>query len=153
ADAVDHAEALWDLEQIKRLKSRYYRLQDENRWDEWAALFSDDCEVADPLDADVWHRSGASIAARTAELAGDSVRNHRGTMPDLELLDERTARGTWALFCATGFGGSDGAPAQRVDIFGYYHDEYEKGNDGEWRIRKMRYHNVWTSGASSDELL
>jgi hypothetical protein len=149
---IDHTQQLWDLEQIKRLKSRYYRLQDENRWDEWAQLFTPECEVTDPTEAGVVHRTGASIAARTAELAGDSMRNHRGTMPDIELVDDRTARGTWALFCATGLPGRDGAPDTRVDIFGYYTDEYRKGDDGEWRIHRMSYHNVWTSGASIAEL-
>jgi hypothetical protein len=148
---IDHAQALWELEQIKRLKARYYRLQDENRWDEWAQLFTDDCEVADPTDPEVVHRSGDSIARRTAALAGDTVRNHRGTMPDLELVDERNARGSWALFCATGFG--DGGASQRVDIFGYYSDEYRKGDDGTWRIRRMSYHNVWSSGAVGGDLL
>jgi hypothetical protein len=47
---VDHAQALWELEQIKRLKSRYYRLQDQNRWDDWSELFTEDCEIADPID-------------------------------------------------------------------------------------------------------
>jgi hypothetical protein len=141
---VDHAEALWELEQIKRLKARYYRLQDEDRWDEWAALFTDDCEIVDPVDEGVVHRSGASIAARTAELAGSSRRNHRGAMPDIELVDDRTARGSWALFCATELE-RDGEPV-RVDIFGYYTDEYCKGEDGRWRIHRMRYDNVMMSG-------
>src|SRR3974390_1222073 len=107
---MDYARALWELEQIKRLKARYYRFQDENRWDEWAALFTDDCEISDPLEHDVKHRSGASIAQCTTALAGESIRNHRGTMPDLELLDEHNATGVWALFCATGFEGGDGTP-------------------------------------------
>ena len=150
---TDYAKALWELEQIKRLKARYYRLQDENRWDEWAALFTDDCEISDPIEHDVLYRSGASIAARTADLAGASVRNHRGTMPDLELVDDRNATGVWALFCATGFEPTDGSPPQRVDIFGYYTDEYRKGDDGHWRIRRMTYHNAWAWGASDQRLL
>jgi hypothetical protein len=137
---MDHAQALWELESIKRLKSRYYRLQDENRWDEWAELFTEDSEVTDPLDPNVMQHGGKAIAARTAEVAEGTVRAHRGTMPDIELIDERTARGTWALYCASA-NVSREPIGHRNDIFGYYTDEYRKGDDGEWRIHRMHYHN------------
>jgi hypothetical protein len=141
---MDRVDMLWELEQIKRLKARYYRLQDQDRWDEWAELFTDDCEIADPHDPTVLHRSGAAIAKRTAETAAiTSRRAHRGTMPDLEILDERTARGTWALGCASIMAGDEGAPTFAF-IFGYYTDEYRKGDDGKWRIHRMRYDNDMT---------
>jgi hypothetical protein len=138
----DYAKALWDLEQIKRLKSRYYRLQDEDRWDEWAELFTDDFEGADPLEKGVTLHGGPALAARTAELAGPSKRAHRGTMPDLELIDDESARGTWALFCASVM--PTGDTPVHSGIFGYYTDEYRKGSDGQWRIRRMSYHNDLT---------
>jgi hypothetical protein len=139
---VDHAEILWELEQIKRLKSRYYRLQDQDRWDEWGELFTEDCEVTDPLDRNVMLHGRDAIAQRTAQVAGASSRAHRGTMPDLELLDERTASGTWALHCAATFP-SDSDRSTNF-IYGYYTDEYRKDADGQWRIRRMRYDNDLT---------
>lgn len=36
--------ALLDIEEIKQLKARYFRLLDTRRWDEWAQLFTVDCE-------------------------------------------------------------------------------------------------------------
>src|SRR3974390_1573576 len=134
---MDYANALWEIEQIKRLKSRYYRLQDQNRWDEWARLFTEDCEVTDPIDSSITLHGPAAVANRTAEVAATSHRAHRGTMPDLELLDEHTARGTWALHCAAMFPGK-GVSAFSF-IYGYYTDEYRKEADGQWRIRQMRY--------------
>jgi hypothetical protein len=141
---MDKIDMLWELEQIRRLKSRYYRLQDQGRWDEWALLFTENCEIADPFDAEVVHRSGASIAKRTAETAAiTSHRAHRGTMPDLEIIDERTAKGTWALVCGNLLPGDDGAESFAF-IFGYYTDEYRKGDDGQWRIHRMHYDNDMT---------
>ena len=35
---------LWDIEQIKQLKARYFRLLDAKDWDAFAELFTDDCE-------------------------------------------------------------------------------------------------------------
>jgi ketosteroid isomerase-like protein len=139
---MDYARALWELEQIKRLKARYYRLQDQNRWDEWAQLFTEDCEVADPIDASVTLHGRDAVAERTAQLAAVASRAHRGTMPDLELVDEETARGTWALHCAATFEGDSG-PTFAL-IYGYYTDEYRKDEDGQWRIHRMRYDNDTT---------
>jgi ketosteroid isomerase-like protein len=132
---MDFAEKLWELEQIKRLKSRYYRLQDQDRWDDWGQLFTEDCEIADPLDDKVTLRGRKAIADRTAQLASGSVRAHRGTMPDIELIDAKTARGTWALYCAAKLGD------KQNHQYGYYTDEYRKDADGQWRIRRMRYDN------------
>jgi hypothetical protein len=149
---MDYAKALWDLEQIKRLKSRYYRLQDEDRWDEWAELFTDDFEGPDPLEKGVTIHGGPALAARTSHLASSSKRAHRGTMPDLELIDDENARGTWALLCASVTAGD--AETVHTAIFGYYTDEYRKGADGQWRIRRMAYHNDLTvSDGNPAELL
>ena len=35
---------LLEIEQIKQLKARYFRLMDQKRWDEFAQLFTEDCE-------------------------------------------------------------------------------------------------------------
>jgi hypothetical protein len=136
---VDYAKALWELEQIKRLKSRYYRLQDQNRWEEWEELFTEDCEIADPQDAAIVLRGPKAVADRTSSLVGTFSRAHRGTMPDLELIDDRTARGTWALQCASLHALEGGATF--TFIFGYYTDESRKDDDGQWRIHRMRYDN------------
>ncbi len=142
---MDRVDQLWELEQIKRLKSRYYRLQDQNRWEDWSQLFTEDCEVADPRDPAVTLHGPQAVAERTAAVvqsAGAANRAHRGTMPDLEIIDEQTARGTWALHCASTFD-KPGAPDFAL-IYGYYTDEYRKGADGQWRISRMRYENDMT---------
>ncbi len=36
-------EKLWDIEQIKQLKARYFRLMDTKDWAAWRELFTDDC--------------------------------------------------------------------------------------------------------------
>ncbi len=36
-------EQLWDIEQIKQLKARYFRLLDTKDWDAFADRFTDDC--------------------------------------------------------------------------------------------------------------
>jgi hypothetical protein len=63
-------------------------------------------------------------------------------MPDIELIDDENAAGTWALFCASVV--PTDAGTFNASIFGYYTDEYRKGPDGQWRIRRMRYNNDLT---------
>ena len=36
-------EQLWDIEQIKQLKARYFRYIDSKDWDSFAQLFTEDC--------------------------------------------------------------------------------------------------------------
>jgi hypothetical protein len=43
AEASNLAEKLWDIEQIKQLKARYFRLMDTKDWVAWRDLFTDDC--------------------------------------------------------------------------------------------------------------
>ena len=42
AEASNLAEKLWDIEQIKQLKARYFRLMDTKDWAAWKDLFTDD---------------------------------------------------------------------------------------------------------------
>lgn len=82
-------------------------------------------------------RGRKAIAARTAQLATGSQRAHRGTMPNIELIDETRVRGVWALYCASYMN----AGAMHNHMYGYYTDEYRKAADGKWRIKTMRYDN------------
>ncbi len=43
AQAPSLVEKLWDIEQIKQLKARYFRLMDTKDWVGWRDLFTDDC--------------------------------------------------------------------------------------------------------------
>ena len=38
-------EQLWDIEQSKQFKARYFRLLDTKDWDAFADLFTDDCPL------------------------------------------------------------------------------------------------------------
>ena len=40
-----NADTIADIEEIKQLKARYFRLMDTKQWDEWADLFTDDLDT------------------------------------------------------------------------------------------------------------
>jgi hypothetical protein len=133
----DHVELqhLVDIEAIKQLKARYFRLMDLKRWDDWGMVFATDCVMEVP-EADIVNTgrqeivtsvSGALVGARTC---------HHGHMPEIEIMGDGAARGIWAMFDYVEWAEQDGT---RVGLqgYGHYREEYTR-EDGEWRIARTR---------------
>ena len=74
-------------------------------------------------------RTNADTGARTV---------HHGHMPEIDILDASSARGTWAMFDYVEW--SDGSEStERVGSQGYGHYVEEYVNeDGQWRIARSR---------------
>ena len=132
---------LADIEAVRQLKARYFRLMDQKRWDEWRDVFVEDLEVCTPDDTgdpdptvgrDDW------IAGLRAMI--DPVRTiHHGHMSEIE-IDGDTARGIWSmedhLFWPpeSGLGHMWGT--------GWYEETYRRGDDGAWRIASMTLRRI-----------
>jgi len=129
-------EDLVEIESIKTLKARYFRLMDQKRWDEFAELFTEDCEQswqAAPGEIAAGGRGREAVVAFIRESLDGMRSTHHGHMPEIELTGPRTATGIWALH--------DHCTARGEVVFdgaGYYRDEYEKQPDGRWLIRSTR---------------
>jgi SnoaL-like domain len=130
---VDHADELWELEQLRRLKAAYFRLLDTKQWDDWGDLLTEDCVLQfGEAEADVLRGRGTIVAEIGARL-GRAVSVHRGYMPELQLHDAHHASGTWGMTSDLVFPG----PVTQTGS-GHYHDEYRRGTDGRWRIASSR---------------
>ena len=69
----DALQRLLDLEALKGLKARYFRLLDTKQWDEWGQVFARDAVLEVP-DADVVQRGrDAIVASVSAALGGASA--------------------------------------------------------------------------------
>ena len=92
--------ALEDIEAIKQLKHRYWRHLDLKQWDELAQLFAADATVC--YSSGKYEFKGVeAIMSFLSESLGEargSVTIHHGHHPEIELLGETSARGTWALY-------------------------------------------------------
>ena len=126
---------LIEIERIKQLKARYFRLMDTGRWDEFEALFSEDCEQrwqSAPGETAEGGRGRADVARFIRESLAGMRSTHHGHMPEIEITSPTTATGIWALHdvCT-----ADGRIV--FDGAGYYYDEYVK-EGGAWLIRSTR---------------
>jgi uncharacterized protein (TIGR02246 family) len=121
-----------EIEAIKRLKARYFRLLDTKQWAAWADLFTADATLRwGDAPGDVARGRDAIVAGVSGALAG-AVTVHHGHMPEIELRGERSASGVWAMFDYVEM--SD----RTFKGYGHYEEEYEKGGDGAWRISSLR---------------
>ena len=144
--ASEGLQQLLDIEAIKQLKARYFRLMDQKQWGDWGLVFATDCVMEVP-EAELVNNgrqeivtsvSGALVGARTC---------HHGHMPEIEITGHGTARGIWAMFDYVEWDEQDGA---RVGLqgYGHYREEYKR-EDGEWRIARIRLERLridWLGG-------
>lgn len=134
---LERVSVLWEIEQIKQLKARYFRLLDTKQWDQWQDLFTESCRIYCLPDPDQYLDGSDAFAtfAQDVLAAGTSV--HFGHMPEITILSPTEATGIWSMFDYIDADPSDGEPLQ-FRGYGHYHEEYVKGVDHSWRIASMR---------------
>lgn len=142
------AQTLSDIEAIKQLKARYFRLLDQKRWDEWRDVFVPDVEIRTPDDTG----DPAPIVGRDAFVDGlramiDAVPTvHHGHMPEIT-VDGDTASGVWAmedhLFWPPEFG------LGHMWGTGWYEETYLRCDDGAWRIASMYLRRIRIEAAGN----
>lgn len=127
---------LADIEAIRQLKARYFRLMDQKRWEEMRDVFTADAEFRTPDDTgddtpihgrDAFVDMLVKVLARTTSV-------HHGHMSEIA-IDGDTATGVWAMEDdlwwppEVGLGHMWGA--------GWYEETYRRCDDGEWRIATL----------------
>jgi SnoaL-like domain len=151
---VSPLERLLAIEDIKQLKARYFRFVDTKDWGGIASLFASDARftrsgatsVLDPwsgsyhppVPAEPDVRTGREQIVEMMRAAVEQVRTvHHGYTPEIEILDEHTARGIWAM-------SDEILDRDHLLILrgrGYYHESYEKGDEG-WLIKTSRIQRI-----------
>jgi uncharacterized protein (TIGR02246 family) len=126
---------LADIEAIKQLKARYFRLMDQKKWDEWAMVFTEDAHLVVP-EGGVDERGRDAVVASVSGVLEGVRTVHHGHMPEIEITGADTARGTWAMFDYVEF--PQGANGARIGLqgYGHYTEQYVR-EDGEWRIASL----------------
>lgn len=120
-----------DIEAIKQLKARYFRLMDTKDWDAFASVFAEDATMRNSPDPKEVFEGRSDIVAKVSAALSDAVTVHHGHMPEIVLTSETTARGIWAMDDYVDL------PQLVLHGWGHYHEEYVK-RDGEWQILTSR---------------
>lgn len=124
-----------DLEEIRRLKARYFRLMDTKQWDALREVFTIDVRI------DTTEDSGTVIIGVDEYLPflvgqiGNVITVHHGHMDEIELVDTDTATGIWAMEDELWW--PEGSPIRYLHGYGHYHESYRRTPAG-WRIAEMR---------------
>jgi hypothetical protein len=163
ADSVRHpdldpVEALLAIEEIRRLKSRYFQAVDDKDWEAIVDLFTDDAIVdfsgegryhighhgveAEAIAPREWIVTGGREAARViAGAVQDVVTVHHGHDPQITLTGRDSACARWSMYDRLEFG------REVMHGYGHYHEEYRRHNE-RWRITSLRLTRlrvVWAS--------
>jgi SnoaL-like domain len=124
------------IEEIKRLKARYFRCMDTKDWAGLGAVFAPDATLDTTQEGPGIPvvEGSATIAEFLSSVVGDVVTVHHGHMPEIELTSPTTARGVWAMEDMLQF--PEGSPMKTLHGYGHYHETYALV-DGEWRIKTL----------------
>ena len=118
-----------DVEEIKKLKARYFRGLDTKDWDLYAGVFAEDCVVDLRRAGGELYHGREKFAAYARTLTMRSI--HHGHMPEIDLTSATTATGVWALEDYNIW--DDGTQNHG---WGHYLETYEKQGD-RWYIKTM----------------
>jgi len=84
-----------DVEEIKKLKARYFRTLDTKDWGAYREVFADDVVVdLSTAGGEVWRGIEAFMEYVRGLTLVQSV--HQGHMPEIDLTSETTATLSWA---------------------------------------------------------
>lgn len=131
---------LEDIELIRRLKYRYWRALDLAQIEEMRELLTEDVAVDFVGGSYRWKMEGrdAFLGALAQAVNRQTISQHTGHHPEIDVLTESTATGIWYL----------------TDLFinlteqvvtegsALYRDEYVKV-DGQWRIKVSKYERIY----------
>ena len=141
---MDAVTQLLEIENIKKLKARYFRCLDTNQWDDFADTLTEDC-VARYGGGKISLDGREAIRSFMADnMSGDDFFSlHNGHHPEIELTSDTTATGIWYLQDMI-IRPSD---SWRLYGAGIYQDEYRKA-DGVWRIARTAYDRTFECSES-----
>jgi len=133
-----------EIEEIKKLKARYFRLMDKKLWDEWGEVFTEDAILQHGPNPEDRFEGREQIVGQLSQILANAVTSHHGHMPEIELTGPNTATGIWAMFDYVQM------PGLTLKGFGHYEEEYIKEDD-KWKIKTLRLTRLHVDMATDTE--
>jgi hypothetical protein len=146
---METLERLRVIEDVRRLMARYVRYADHQRWDDLAALFTQDGTFTPhKVDGSVWlHMNGQDeIKATVGSSGGPGVTLvHHLFSDEIDVDSPTSAHGVFAMEDIVtrpeGAELSDTVPFRVMHGFGHYHGHFVN-EDGQWRIKELKQTRV-----------
>ncbi|MBN1190798.1 MAG: nuclear transport factor 2 family protein [Dehalococcoidales bacterium] len=130
-DLQRRIQILEDIEAIKRLKARYWNSVDNKQWEELAGCLAEDFIFDSPH---LGRMEGRDHIVKVLKRAMKYVTTaHQGHNPEIDIIDDSTARGRWALNDRV-----ETADQGSLSGYGHYEESYVK-QDGVWKIKQSKY--------------
>ncbi len=124
------------IEEIRRLKARYFRLLDRKLWDQLLDVFVEDLqvEIDEPGVQFVLDNREDFVASMSRALDG-VVSVHHGHMSEIEIEDADNASAVWAMedHLSPAPGGGE-----HYWGMGWYEERYRRDSSGTWRIARTK---------------
>lgn len=158
----DALQRLLDIEELKRLKYRYFRLMDAQDWPAFMELFTPDLEMNFAFPDEQFYPAGATITEEGwARVNREGLLNwlksstegfttvHYAHMPDIQISGPDTATGNWSMTDYTRWDASGDPTWYRS--YGGHLEDYVRTPDG-WRIKRTVFtrHDFDVFEASDD---
>jgi hypothetical protein len=121
-----------EIERIKELKARYFRLLDTHQWPELANVFTSDVQFDIDSNQHMEFTGRDPFIANVSSVLAGVKHVHHGHMPEIALTGTHAAAGIWAMYDHLIY------PDRIVHGYGHYHETYRLEADGEWRIATLR---------------
>lgn len=134
ADLEARIARLEAVEEIRRLKARYFRCVDRREWEEFADLFTEDF-VPDFGESTSRPRTKAEFVAAVARHFATGISIHHGHEPEIDILDADHATGIWPMFDLVESPADSGYRSHTG--WGHYTETYRKV-EGRWLIASTR---------------
>lgn len=143
---------LASIEEIRRLKYRYFRALDLKLWDEFGDCLTEDVRArygTQAMDEPLHYDNRQDVVDFMSKNLGTSIITiHIASHPEIDVDTQTgTATGSW------GFEDTVIVPDFKMMIRGggYYKDDYRKDPDGKWRISGTQYERIYEAMTSLED--
>jgi SnoaL-like domain len=138
---MDVLDELYAVEQVKKVKARYFRCMDTKDWNGFQTVFAPDASLdttEESPGSEVIH-GAANIRRFVESSVSGIVTAHHGHTPEIEITSPTTATGIWAMHDHLQM--SEGSALAEMGIkgmvgFGHYTETYVL-IDGTWHIQTL----------------